>query len=264
MKNTNICKFITTPPSDILVMKNFILETQKEDEPKERKLGTHVAYLVLCGSVKFVFATEEVVCASGALIFAFSGEGVKIDPDDGAEYMYISFDGGRASELFRRFGISGQNRVFPSSEGLIPIWRDSLFKASENALDIAAESSLLFAFSHLASENLIKDDVLRRALLIMEHEFSNPELDLSAVADAVGYNAKYFSHLFKKQMNVSFSEYLRNLRVKHAVFLFEHGIESVKNVAYLSGFKDPLYFSGVFKAVLGVTPKEYKNQINAR
>ena len=58
---------------------------------------------------------------------------------------------------------------------------------------------------------------------------------------------------------MGYSEYVRSLRIKYAVSLFDHGIDSVKNVALLSGFTDPLYFSTVFKKCLGVSPKEYKN-----
>ena len=47
------------------------------------------------------------------------------------------------------------------------------------------------------------------------------------------------------------------MRVKYAVNLCDHGIDSVKNIAFLSGFADPLYFSTVFKKVTGNSPKEY-------
>lgn len=53
---------------------------------------------------------------------------------------------------------------------------------------------------------------------------------------------------------------MKNLRINHAVFLMEQGITSVKNIAFLSGYKDPLYFSGVFKKTLGLSPSEYLAQ----
>ena len=58
-------------------------------------------------------------------------------------------------------------------------------------------------------------------------------------------------------MSIGYSEYLRTLRIKYAVSLFDHGIDSVKNVALLSGFQDPLYFSSVFKNVIGISPTQY-------
>ena len=47
------------------------------------------------------------------------------------------------------------------------------------------------------------------------------------------------------------------MRLKYAVSLFDYGLDSVKNVAILSGFADPLYFSSVFKESIGISPREY-------
>ena len=65
-------------------------------------------------------------------------------------------------------------------------------------------------------------------------------------------------------MGVSLKEYLRTLRIKYAVSLFDHGMDSVKNVALLSGFNDPLYFSTVFKKTVGVSPTDYAHSLIAQ
>ena len=59
---------------------------------------------------------------------------------------------------------------------------------------------------------------------------------------------------------MNYSEYLRSVRFKYAISLFELGISSVKNVALLSGFSDPLYFSNIFKKTTGISPKEFISQ----
>lgn len=95
-------------------------------------------------------------------------------------------------------------------------------------------------------------------LEITEEQFNDPGLSIASLAETLGYNAKYLSHTFKDKMGIGYTEYLRNLRIKYAISLLDHGIDSVKNVALLSGFTDPLYFSTVFKKSVGVSPKEYK------
>ena len=94
----------------------------------------------------------------------------------------------------------------------------------------------------------------------LEDNFTDCRLSLNEVAAAAGYNPKYLSHLFKKQFGMGFSEYLRILRIKHAVNLIENGVTSVKNVALLSGFSDPLYFSKVFSESVGVSPSNYRKK----
>ena len=59
---------------------------------------------------------------------------------------------------------------------------------------------------------------------------------------------------------MGFTEHLRTLRIRHAVVLMENGVTSVKNVATLSGFADPLYFSRVFRETVGVAPAHYQKK----
>ena len=92
---------------------------------------------------------------------------------------------------------------------------------------------------------------------ITEESFHDPTLGIGPIAAALSYHPKYLSHLFKQRTGVGYSEYLRSVRLKYAITLFDRGIDSVKNVALLSGFSDPLYFSSVFKKSIGMSPREY-------
>ena len=86
----------------------------------------------------------------------------------------------------------------------------------------------------------------------------NKDLSLASVAAEVGYHKKYLSHRFRLYTGVGFNRYLKDLRVKNAVFLMDNGVHSVKNVALLCGFGDPLYFSKVFRETVGISPKNYR------
>jgi YesN/AraC family two-component response regulator len=172
--------------------------------------------------------------------------------------MYISFTGERSEELFRRFGINAAFRSFDGFESVVPLWQDSLARATDESIGLLAESMLLYAISRLCVDGNMKNDIIGSVISITEESFAESDLSITGIAEELGYNAKYISHLFKEKMGIPYSEYLRNLRIKYAVSLLDHGIDSVKNVAVLSGFQDPLYFSSVFKKVLGISPKEYK------
>ena len=143
---------------------------------------------------------------------------------------------------------------------MIPMWRESILRASESSIDLAAESALLYALSRFSSEEREKGDVVNKAVTYINENFTESDLSLAELAEELGYNSKYLSHIFKEKIGMSFSEYLRTVRIKHAVMLFDHGLDSVKNVALLSGFSDPLYFSSVFKNAVGISPKEYKER----
>ena len=264
MKNKNICRFIPEPAPDVLEIQNFVYEADREVMRKDYVLPEHRALLAVQGSGRFFADGKETSVSTGDVLFFFKDEETYCEPSDGLEYIYISFSGARAETLFRRFGIYKTNRCFGGFEGLIPMWKDSILRASEESIDLAAESALLYAFSLFSSDEKEKGDVINKAVEYIKENFTDPDLSLAAVADDLGYNSKYLSHLFKDKMGVSFSEYVRNVRIKHAVMLFDHGLDSVKNVAFLSGFSDPLYFSSVFKGTVGISPKEYKERLQSK
>ncbi|MBQ3085014.1 MAG: helix-turn-helix domain-containing protein [Clostridia bacterium] len=260
MQERNICKFISEPISEQLLVSHFIFETKLDMMGQGITLEQHRAILMTKGSGELLIGGHRIACSVGDLIFGFRGERFQMKGHAGCEFLYISFWGARAEELFRRFSIKPLNRCFRGFDGLIPIWHESLSRASEETIDLAAESMLLYTFSRLVSEAGEQNAVINRVIAFSEKRFTDPALSLATLAEELGYNAKYLSHLFKERMGLGYAEYLRSLRVKFAVSLFDHGIDSVKNVAALSGFSDPLYFSTVFKKTVGVSPKEYKTK----
>ena len=257
MRN-NICKFVPSGTSERLSVSCFIYESDAETMKKTVKLADNMAILATCGSGIFKFNGSEIPFSSGPLAFGFEGESFTVVSERACEYMYIRFSGLRADELFHRFGIRGGNRNFPGFDGLIPLWNESLSRATEDTVDLAAESMLLYTFSRLRAKKNTKDGVVAKIVELSERSFTDSSLSIASLADDLGYNSKYLSHVFREGMGVRYSEYLRSLRIKYAVSLIEHGIDSVKNVAVLSGFSDPLYFSTVFKESVGVSPKEYR------
>ncbi len=259
LRNENICKFISGAATNGLDITSFVLEAQADTLRMPQTLNKHSLFLVTQGEGTFTFSGQVVPVSTGSLVFGFHGEefSVKTLPSP-CKYMYIRFAGIRADELFRRFNISPAARSFSGFDGLIPMWSESLSRADEQTIDLAAESMLLYTFSRLSGNITEHNSLISSIVAISEAQFTDPTLSVSEISRMLGYNSKYISHVFKKKMGVGYSEYLKSLRIKYAVTLFDHGIESVKNVALLSGFSDPLYFSTTFKNSVGVSPKEYR------
>ena len=133
-------------------------------------------------------------------------------------------------ELFRRFGINESNRIFSGLDGLIPLWMESLSRASKENIDLVSESILLYTFSRLNYEHEKYDSCVNKIIEITEEDFLNPQLSISSIAEELGYNSKYLSHIFKKKSGIGYTEYLQNFRIKYAISLFENGIDSIKNM----------------------------------
>ena len=262
MKNRNICKFTAAPIASQLVVSCFVLETNANTMSKLSQISSNRVILVTQGEGSIFIDGAEIPYFSGELLFVFRGERFRIDPKTETSYMYIDFGGTRADELLRRFDIRTVNRRFDGFDGLIPLWSESLSRADEETIDLASESILLYSFSRLTVNSIKDNGLVSKILEITEEEFRNSDLSLSVIAEELSYNPKYLSGVFKRKMGVGYAEYLRTLRIKYAISLFDHGIDSIKNVSFLSGFSDPLYFSSVFKKDVGVSPSEYKKAPN--
>ena len=261
MSSRNICKIITPALPYTLSVSCFVLETDPKVMRIRTQLITHRAFLVVQGSVTMIIGGDRTDVRPGSLVFAMKGETFAAEPTtDDAAYIYIGFDGARADEMFRRFAISKASRRHDGCDGLIPLWRESLARADEQSADLAAEGILLYTFSRISGRCTEQIKLVSRVIELSEERFNDPDLSIAALAAELGYNAKYLSHLFKEKMGITYSEYLRSLRIKYAVSLFDHGIDSVKNVALLSGFSDPLYFSSVFKKSIGCSPSDYRER----
>ena len=256
----NICKFLPTASQDDIEILCFVYEADPVVMRGMQKLQQHQALLVKQGQGSFFFDGHSIPIVPGQLVFGFRNEQFWVRDEEPCEYMYIRFDGARAESLLHRFGIHPRNRSFEGFESMIPLWQESLSRATDLSIDIAAESMLLYAFSRMAGIPAQQHDLIDKMTQLCEERFNDPALSLASAASELGYNVKYASHLFKERMGIGFTEYLRTRRLQYAMLLFDQGLDSVKNVALLSGFSDPLYFSSVFSRKPGLSPSEYRDR----
>jgi len=68
---------------------------------------------------------------------------------------------------------------------------------------------------------------------------------------------EYLSNLFAKETGVTFSTYLKELRMEKAISLLLEREKKIYEIAYLVGYPDPKYFSKVFKEYTGVSAKQF-------
>jgi len=84
------------------------------------------------------------------------------------------------------------------------------------------------------------------------------DISLKQVADEIHHNQWYLSSRFKKTIQMSFVEYLNNVRIEHSKHLLRTENLKISDVAYITGFKEPSYFCTVFKRIEGVSPNIYR------
>ena len=88
----------------------------------------------------------------------------------------------------------------------------------------------------------------------------NQNISLKKLAEVVGINSYYLSHLFCKEMGVSFVEYLTSVRISAAKSLLKQTKMTVLEVCLEVGYQDPSHFAKMFKKKEGVHPTEYRKR----
>lgn len=83
------------------------------------------------------------------------------------------------------------------------------------------------------------------------------DISLEDMAEYVNISPQYLSKLIKKTTGFNFIDWLSMLRVKKAKELLNNSNLTVKEVCFMVGYKDPNYFSRIFKKRIGITPSEY-------
>jgi two-component system, response regulator YesN len=89
----------------------------------------------------------------------------------------------------------------------------------------------------------------------------NQEISLSKLAEAVGINPYYLSHLFRKEMGISFLEYLTSVRMSIAKSLLKQTSMSIMEICLEVGYQDPSHFAKIFKMKEGTHPTEYRKKL---
>ena len=102
--------------------------------------------------------------------------------------------------------------------------------------------------------------VVKRTILMIESDIS-AELSLRTLANVQGISAGYLATIFKKETGKTISEYIRDKRIKHAMYLLSTTHLQVQTIALHCGIVDVQYFSKLFKKQIGKTPREYRESI---
>ena len=102
-------------------------------------------------------------------------------------------------------------------------------------------------------------DVLRRAVQYIDQNFADENISLNAVAKAVNISANYFSAVFSQEMGMTFVEYLTQKRMDRARQLLRQTGKRSGEIAFEVGYRDPRYFSFIFKKTQGCTPSAYRS-----
>jgi two-component system response regulator YesN len=87
------------------------------------------------------------------------------------------------------------------------------------------------------------------------------DISLEKVAASVFISGYYLSHLFREEMDITYSDYLNRIRMEAAIRLMKERNHTIQEIAEKTGFKEASYFCKIFRKCNGITPKKYMTLI---
>lgn len=110
----------------------------------------------------------------------------------------------------------------------------------------------------IKKKNVISKHIVLAIEFIREHIQENLTIDI--IAEALSLNPSYLSKLFKQEMCVSISSYIREEKIKIAQNMLRHLNVSSLDIANYLGFSSQSHFIQVFKKQTGLTPEDYRRK----
>ena len=133
----------------------------------------------------------------------------------------------------------------------------------ENSDELAEIAEIVADYLRLAAESSPKTKKethwLAAAMKRYADEAYTENLTLHELSATYQKNEKYLGRLFKREIGLSFSDYVLERRLKKAENLLKTTDEKIIEIALECGFNNISYFNRVFKEKNGISPSEYRN-----
>ena len=129
-------------------------------------------------------------------------------------------------------------------------------------LDSSKEYIRLLLNSMIEYRNQISDkkylEIIEKAKKFIQDEYRNEDMSLQLVASNVNVSSNHFSAVFRKETGETFIDYLTRVRMENAKELLTCTSMKTSEIGFEVGYRDPHYFSYIFKKTIGMSPKEYR------
>lgn len=145
-----------------------------------------------------------------------------------------------------------------------------LLSIPENMSSLSATKGRILALYRKTIRNLSSFGTTKSTIwsskmkTYIDLNYVNSQLNLEMIANHFYMNPDYLRRIFKKELGVTFTDYVVSLRMNQAKKLIDSGHYRVSDIASEVGINNPSYFSKCFKKYFGMSPTDYENTLEQR
>lgn len=211
-------------------------------------------------------AAGAVSVGPGGLFLIRPGEVVTYTADSREPWVYywVGFNGTEAHRLINLTGFAhGERLLYPENGGEL---REQLTRITDARGSTPAHEAQMLGYLYLFLGSLMSlsggqklttsKQYVDKAVQFISRNYSR-DITICDVADFVGISESHLYRVFSKELDMAPTQFLMRYRIGEAAAMLRSTGLAIGEIAASTGFRDPLYFSRVFKKVKGVSPREY-------
>ncbi|MGO4544090.1 helix-turn-helix domain-containing protein [Paenibacillus sp. 2TAB23] len=104
---------------------------------------------------------------------------------------------------------------------------------------------------------------IKEMMLFMKERIQD-SIQLTDVAEHLGWSTARTSRFFREQTGISFIAYMTQLRISEAKKQLVTELDSIADISFSSGFQSLASFYRAFNAAVGMSPQEYRKQFGVK
>ncbi|WP_076459202.1 AraC family transcriptional regulator [Limosilactobacillus caccae] len=229
--------------------------------------------------IHYILAGSGTFTVNNIAYHLHAGQGFLIEPNyrttyiaDQAtpwSYVWVGFAGQGAAQLIDQLAISETTPVFNSSNSFElanSVNQILLIDKMTPANKLLSLSYLLRFLSLIAAatvsdvkpEKPQQNQYVTQAIQYVGQHLSTVSVD--KLARSVNLNRSYLTDLFKQNLDLTSSDYIRNFKITKARHLLESSTLSIDQIAEQCGYQHTNSFTRMFKQTYGISPRKYRQQ----
>lgn len=217
---------------------------------------------------------EFIYCTSGTGVLIFKDYELKYKEGDIAIIPPSFSHSNQSSEGFTNIYINMNNSSLPfknpfivsddASKHILEAFNSLHFHFYSNierkSLIISALGMLIISYFVVHQEASGISAIVQQIEANILDNFADCDYNLNDYLKNFHFNNDYIRKLFKRELGITPNQYLIDKRLQTSADLLSslsHDSNNISSIAIICGFKDPLYFSRMFKKKYGISPTDY-------
>ena len=232
--------------------RSFVLRSGESNSYRTLKSALIIP---VSGQAVFSFDHEPFMAKRGVFIHGCPGKTLTISAIGEADFRYINMYYENEKPLLFSHKLHQADDVIALLEQILKVNPQSSIR-EQYRLESLTEQFFQYIFADFQPEDTYNESQIMSILLdyIAVH-YAKP-LTLQSLADLVNEKPARVSYLFFKYKQIRPIDYLIDYRMKVATELLRSGDYSVAQAAHQVGYKDPCYFSRIYKKRMGFPPTQ--------